>query len=972
MSKTSDFDTEKDPEKVSISSDRESLRDEREVYGKYAQEELFDPEKDTLHRGLSARQISMIALGGAIGTGLIIGSGTALVRGGPLGLFLGYTFVGLVMIALGEMSAYLPHKKGFPGYATRFVDPAFGFALGWNYLLKYLIATPNNINAAGVVIQYWNQRVHVAVWMVIFIVFIFVVNLLGVRVFGELEFWFSSIKVITLVGLILMGIVIDLGGNPQHDRIGFRYWDHPYGPMGTYLNGQVHNYHLSIFLGFWATLVNALFAFIGTELIGVTVGEAQAPRKNIPIAIRRTFFRIVVFYIGSVFVIGMIVPSTTNAIFVANKSKAGAAASPFVVATSLVGIKVLNHIINACILLFVLSAANSDLYIATRTLYGLAVERKAPRIFSRVNRMGVPYPSLILAILFCGLVFLNVSSSSAKVFTWFVNLVSTFGAITWMCICYTHIRFMRALKVQGFSRDDLPYKAPFQPFGSWFALIATAIITLFKGFDTFIPFTTDTFVTSYIALPAFVLFWAGYKLWYRTGVIPAEKVDLVTGKREIDEEEERFNQQEALKGPRTRWQKFLALPRKQCLRVVVSVVLTRLKSVRTRGLCAPKFPNRQYVPALFVGHLIERAYFISRNKHVLPISTLFRSMYKALCVAALAAVFAYFYTPTLYQNYFAPEELNTPSILDSAYNASEMAMASISRTVVQKVLSVETPEGAGALVRRSIGSMKLRNLSPFLMLDHFHVSQGAGFPDHPHRGQATVTYMLEGKSQHEDSAGHKGTIEAGGVQWMCAGRGIIHAEMPVHAAGLPDPRGLQLWVDLPKQFKMVEPSYQELEPNEIPTAYPEGPDGPVKIKVISGKSHGIESPVRPLGGCWYFHVIFDKKATIFQPIPEGWTAFAYVLKGSVSVGDKAELPHEAFHTLVLSSDPKETGVKLTAGQDKTEFVLIAGEPLDQPVMQYGPFVMTSKEEIIETLQDYRDGRNGFEKAHTWKSIIGNR
>jgi yeast amino acid transporter len=141
---------------------------------------------------------------------------------------------------------------------------------------------------------------------------VLLVNLLGVRVFGELEFWFSSIKVISLIGLILMGIIIDLGGNPKHDRIGFRYWHHPTGPMGHYLLDQVHDEHLSIFLGFWSTLTNALFAYIGTELIGVTVGEAQNPRKNIPIAIRRTFFRILVFYVGGVFVIGLVVPSTDN------------------------------------------------------------------------------------------------------------------------------------------------------------------------------------------------------------------------------------------------------------------------------------------------------------------------------------------------------------------------------------------------------------------------------------------------------------------------------------------------------------------------------------------------------------------------------------------------------------------------------------------------------------------------------------
>ncbi|KAF8163259.1 dicarboxylic amino acid permease [Crassisporium funariophilum] len=527
----------------------------------YYDKELEEPpEEESLHRGLKARQISMIALGGAVGTGLIIGSGTALRRGGPLGLLLGYGFVGfvcyLVMISLGEMAAFLPHKKGFAGYATRFVDPALGFALGWNYLMKYLIVTPNNINAAGVVIQYWTKQVHMAVWMVLFIGLIFIVNLLGVRVFGELEFWFSSIKVLALIGLLLMGIIIDLGGNPMKDRIGFRYWNAPNGPMGKYLLDQVHDVSLSIFLGFWATLTNALFAYMGTELIGVTVGEAENPRRNIPIAIKRTFFRILIFYVGGVFVIGLIVPSTNEALFIATKSKPGAAASPFIVATTLVGIKVLDHVVNAAVLVFVMSAANSDLYIGSRTLYGLAVEGKAPAIFKKVNRMGVPYPALILCTAFCGLVFLNVSASSAKVFGWFVNLVSTFGALTWMCISFSHICFMRALKAQGMSRDDLPYKAPFQPWGSWLALTATVIITIFKGFDTFIPWNAPNFITSYIAVPIFFILWIGYKVMFRTTRILPERVDLVTGLRAIDEEEAKYLAEEAARGPQTGLRKF--------------------------------------------------------------------------------------------------------------------------------------------------------------------------------------------------------------------------------------------------------------------------------------------------------------------------------------------------------------------------------------------------------------------------------
>jgi len=208
-------------------------------------------------------------------------------------------------------------------------------------------------------------------------------------------------------------------------------------------------------------------------------------------------------------------------------------------------------VINGAILVCVMSAANSDLYIGSRTLYGLAIEGKAPKIFSRVNRNGVPYPALILCTAFCSLVFLNVSSSSAKVFTWFVNLVSTFGAITWMCIAYSHISFMRALKAQGKSRDSLPYKAPFQPYGSWFALISTAIIVLFKGFDTFMPFKSDTFVTSYIGLPVFAILYSGYKFYYRTRNIPADKVDLVTGLQAIDEAEQRFLMEEKAKGPQS-------------------------------------------------------------------------------------------------------------------------------------------------------------------------------------------------------------------------------------------------------------------------------------------------------------------------------------------------------------------------------------------------------------------------------------
>lgn len=270
--------------------------------------------------------------------------------------------------------------------------------------------------------------------------------------------------------------------------------------------------------------------------------------------------------------------------------------------------------------------------------------------------------------------------------------------------------------------------------------------------------------------------------------------------------------------------------------------------------------------------------------------------------------------------------------------------------------------------------MSLHRLDPFLVLDHFYLPPGSGFPDHPHRGQATVTYMFEGSVQHEDSAGHQGTIGPGDLQWMIAGKGIVHAEMPVHGPGLPNPTGLQLWIDLPKADKMTAPSYQELVSSQVPTAYPLGPDGPAEVKVISGKSFGVESPVRHVGGCWYLDIKLkangEGKAEFFQDIPLGWTAFLYTIEGLLGVNNQSI---EKYYTVVLSAEENEAGILLSLdGDQDARAVLIAGAPLNQPVFQYGPFVMNSKEEIMATLRDYDGQRNGFEKSKTWKSSIGGR
>ncbi|KAB5582800.1 amino acid permease [Coniochaeta sp. 2T2.1] len=506
-----------------------------------------DPDS-MLHRGLRARHITMIAIGGAIGTGLIIGTGKALAQAGPGSILISYSIVGflvfIVMAGLGEMAAWLPMSAGFTGYASRFCDPSLGFALGWTYWFKYIIVTPNQLTAASLVIQFWlkPERVNPGVFIAILLVVIICINYFGVRFFGEFEFWLSSFKIITIVGLILLSLILACGGGPNHDATGFRYWRDP-GAFKPYIEkGAAGN-----FLGFWSTMVTATFAYLGTELVGVTVGEAQNPRRVIPRAIKLTFYRILFFYVLSVFFIGMIVPYNHEKLAFALKATTGANASPFVVAIEIAGIKVLPHIINGCILVFVFSASNSDLYIASRTLYGLASDGAAPKIFKRVDRRGVPIYALGFSALFALLAFMNVSNDSKKVFGYFVNLTTIFGLLTWISILTTHIWFVRARRAQNIPNDVMPYVAPLGLWGSYFALGFCILIALTKNFDVFVlkaqknrKFDYATFITAYLGIPLYLILIFGHKYWTKSKGVKPHEADFYTGKDIIDREEEAF------------------------------------------------------------------------------------------------------------------------------------------------------------------------------------------------------------------------------------------------------------------------------------------------------------------------------------------------------------------------------------------------------------------------------------------------
>jgi amino acid transporter len=294
-----------------------------------------------------------------------------------------------------------------------------------------------------------------------------------------------------------------------------------------------------------------VFSFLGAELVGVTVGEAQNPRKAVPRAVKLTFFRIVFFYIVLIFLLGLTVPYDSPLLLSANNESANtvsAEASPFVVAAQLSGVNTaLPDLINACLLIFTFSAANSDLYIATRTLYSLAVEGNAPRIFSRTNDRGVPIFALGLSSACCGIAFISQKVGAFAAFQYLISLVTIFGILTWISILVSHIYFVRARRAQNVPDTALAYVSPFGIVGSMVALVFACMIVVFNGWANFVHDPTDYgnfdrkhFVVDYIGVPIYLVMIFGYKFIMKTKGVKPVDADLFGGKAKIDEEEAEF------------------------------------------------------------------------------------------------------------------------------------------------------------------------------------------------------------------------------------------------------------------------------------------------------------------------------------------------------------------------------------------------------------------------------------------------
>lgn len=471
-----------------------------------AQQDLHSTQgAPTLRRALKARHLTMIAIGGSIGTGLFVASGATVSQAGPGGALLSYALIGLMvyflMTSLGELAAFMPVSGSFSTYGAKYVEEGFGFALGWNYWYNWAVTIAVDLVAAQLVMNYWFPDVSGWVWSALFLALMFLLNYISVKGFGEAEYWFSLIKVATVVIFIAVGVLMIVGILHGAENAGWHNWQIGDAPFAGGFSAMIG---VAMIVG---------FSFQGTELIGVAAGESQDPAQNIPRAIRQVFWRILLFYILAIFIISLIIPYTDPNLL--RNDVQDISVSPFTLVFQNAGLLSAAAVMNAVILTAVLSAGNSGMYASTRMLYTLATEGKAPRLFARLSKGGVPRNALYATTVVAGLCFLTSMFGNQTVYLWLLNTSGMTGFIAWLGIAVSHYRFRRGYVLQGHDLNRLPYRSGFFPLGPMFAFALCLLITLGQNYQAFLEDKIDWYgvTATYIGIPLFLIIWFGYKIY---------------------------------------------------------------------------------------------------------------------------------------------------------------------------------------------------------------------------------------------------------------------------------------------------------------------------------------------------------------------------------------------------------------------------------------------------------------------------
>ncbi|MBQ0140160.1 MAG: amino acid permease [Kurthia sp.] len=404
-------------------------------------------DKPQLNRTMKSRHLMMLSLGGVIGTGLFLNVGYTINQAGPGGAILGYLIGGfllyMVMSCLGELAVYMPVTGSFQTYATKYIHPTAGFSLGWMYFVGSAATAGVEFTAAGILMKHWFPDVSTWIWCAVFIALLFLLNALSTRGFAEAEFWFASIKVVAVLFFIIVGLTAIIGIVPMEGRATPHLTN--LAPSGLFPTGIV-----VIFV----TMMNVIFSYQGSELVGIAAGETENPEKTIPKAIRTILVRIIVFYIASIVILSAIFPA----------SELGLLESPFVTLLQLVGIPYADDMMNFIILTAILSVGNSCLYASSRLLWAMSLDGMAPKIFAKTSKLNIPLNALIFTMLFSLLSLLTSVMAADAVFVLLMSVAGISITISWMGIALSQFMFRRKYIREGEKLEDLKFKVKWYPF----------------------------------------------------------------------------------------------------------------------------------------------------------------------------------------------------------------------------------------------------------------------------------------------------------------------------------------------------------------------------------------------------------------------------------------------------------------------------------------------------------------------------
>ncbi|KIK13602.1 hypothetical protein PISMIDRAFT_118633 [Pisolithus microcarpus 441] len=477
------------------------------------------PSHDT-KRAMQSRHLMMLAIGGTIGTGIFLSAGAAIALAGPGSALLSYVVVGLfvytVVISLGEMAAMYPVSGAFSVFGGRFVSPALGFTLGWNYWFQC------ELTAAAIILEFWAPQIQPWQWALIIIVPVFALQLIHVRVYGDSEYWFALIKVLMIVIFIFVGLIYDWGGIKGHSGPG----------LSNFRNSQAF---IGGFSNFAQTFVYAFYSYGGVELVAVAAGESVRPYKSVPRAIKATFFRIVLFYVLTILTIWLRI-NWKDPTLLTSAHNSDVTASPITVVFQRAGFGAAVHVVNAVLLTAVLSATNSAFYGSSRMLLSLARSGQAPKVFGWVNKRGVPVPALLVSLCLTCLTFLTTIWGEGVVFTWLLNLTGMSALLVWGSIGVISLRFRIAYHAQGRSLADLPYVQPLFPILPIGVVLLAVLMFIAEGYAAVKeqPFNPRNVVATYVGVTLYLLLYIGYVVYERLvlderqHIIPLLKVDLDT------------------------------------------------------------------------------------------------------------------------------------------------------------------------------------------------------------------------------------------------------------------------------------------------------------------------------------------------------------------------------------------------------------------------------------------------------------